>query len=116
MEEIRKSQQSTKILKILLIFCVVFVVLCSTVLIVKYKFTITSVEVQGNEHYTDEEITNMVACATMLFINKLATIAIKAPIENQNTRKPTDIISIIKNIPANISQTCHIFASYSCLC
>lgn len=60
MEEIRKSQQSTKILKILLIFCVVFVVLCSTVLIVKYKFTITSVEVQGNEHYTDEEITNMV--------------------------------------------------------
>lgn len=60
MEEIRKSQQSTKILKILLIFCVVLVALCSTVLIVKYKFTITSVEVQGNEHYTDEEITNMV--------------------------------------------------------
>ena len=39
---------------------------------------------------------------------KLTTIARSALTPNQNTRKPTVIISTIKNIPAAISQIYHI--------
>lgn len=55
-----KRQSKTSVLKICIIFMVLFVLICSVILIVKYKFTITSVEVVGSEHYTDDEIADMV--------------------------------------------------------
>ncbi len=54
------KRSASKIPKICIIFMLLFIFVCSGVLLVKYKFTITSVTVDGNEHYTDEEISNMV--------------------------------------------------------
>ena len=41
-------------------------------------------------------------------VKKLTSIAIKAPTPNQKTKKPTVIISQIKNIPDAINHICHI--------
>lgn len=43
-----------------------------------------------------------------LLVKKLITMAIKLPIENQNTKNPTVKISIIRKIPAAINHICHI--------
>lgn len=55
-----------------------------------------------------EETIKIVVWAITLSTKKLAIIAIKAPIANQKTRKPTVPISIIKKIPEKISQSFHI--------
>lgn len=44
----------------MIIFLTVLAFLCAVVLVVKYKFEITSVKVVGNEHYTEDEIIKMV--------------------------------------------------------
>ncbi len=54
------SQPKSKILKNCIIFMLLFVFVCTGILVVKYKFTITSITVVGNEHYTDEEISDFV--------------------------------------------------------
>jgi len=41
-------------------------------------------------------------------VKKLTSIAIKAPMPSQKTKKPTVIISQIKNIPDAINHICHI--------
>lgn len=43
----------------------------------------------------------------MLSIKKLEAIAINAPTPNQKNKNPTVKISIIKQIPEIINQTCH---------
>ena len=43
-----------------------------------------------------------------LFVKKLTSIANNAPIANQNTKKPTVIISRTRNSPDIINQTYHI--------
>ena len=55
-----------------------------------------------------DEIKNMAVCAIILSTKKLVHIAISAPIENQNTKKPVVIISNIRKNPATINQICHI--------
>lgn len=54
------SRPKSKVLKICIIFMILFVLICTGILVVKYKFTITSVDVVGNEHYSDEEIADLV--------------------------------------------------------
>ena len=49
-------------------------------------------------------MTNTAVWMTILLVNKLTTIANNAPIANQKTKKPTVIISSIRNIPAIINQ------------
>ena len=49
-----------KSLKILIVVMVVLIVICAAILIVKEKFTVTRVDISGNEHYTEEEIKNFV--------------------------------------------------------
>ena len=46
-----------------------------------------------------------------LDVNRLTSAANNAPIPNQNIKKPTVIISPIKNNPAIINQICHIKTS-----
>ena len=55
-----------------------------------------------------EATRNIEVCVIILSIKKLDTKAIKAPTENQNTRKPVVALSIIRNIPAMISHIFHI--------
>ena len=44
----------------LLFFLISLIVICIAIIIVKQKFTITSVEITGNEHYTAEQIEEQV--------------------------------------------------------
>ena len=57
-------------LRTALIIMSVFAFLCVAVVIVKLNFTITSVEVIGNDHYTKDEIAKMV-CSTDLEKNSI---------------------------------------------
>ncbi|MCR5419899.1 MAG: cell division protein FtsQ/DivIB [Lachnospiraceae bacterium] len=43
-------------LRSLIIFLVLLIIVCAGILIIKLKFTITSVDITGNEHYSAEEI------------------------------------------------------------
>ena len=58
------------------------------------------------------EITKNIVVWIIIFpVKKLETIATRAPMENQKIKKPKLIISITRNIPANINHTCHIYTS-----
>ncbi|MCR5108991.1 MAG: cell division protein FtsQ/DivIB [Lachnospiraceae bacterium] len=52
--------KDTKLLKITLTFLVLLILICVAVIVIKLEFTITSVSVLGNDHYTKEEIADMV--------------------------------------------------------
>mgnify|MGYP002856978190 CR=1 FL=1 len=47
-------------LKALIIFLVLFILACTAVIIIKEKFTVKTVTVVGNEHYSEEEIKKLV--------------------------------------------------------
>ena len=57
-------------LKLALMIMSLFALVCVTVVVIKLNFTITRVEVTGNEHYTTEEITRMV-CSSDLEKNSI---------------------------------------------
>ena len=58
-----------------------------------------------------EDITNTDIWTIIFEVKKLTNIAIKAPTPSQKTKKPTVIISQIKNIPEAINHICHIKTS-----
>lgn len=58
-----------------------------------------------------EDTTNTDIWMIIFEVKKLTSIAIKAPTPNQKTKKPTVIISQIKNIPDAINHICHIKTS-----
>ena len=59
-ESAELGADDTKGLKLALLVLSIVALLCIAVLVIKLKFTITEVSVVGNEHYTTEEITQMV--------------------------------------------------------
>ena len=67
-----EEADDNRALRIALIIMSVFALLCVLIVVIKLKFTITTVEVTGNEHYTTEEIADMV-CASDLEKNSIFT-------------------------------------------
>lgn len=63
-------EEDNRALKLALLLMSLFALLCVLVLVIKMYFTITTVEVIGNEHYTTEEIASMV-CSTRLEKNSI---------------------------------------------
>ena len=47
-------------LGLLLTFLIALIVICIGILVIKSEFTITSVDITGNEHYTADQIENYV--------------------------------------------------------
>ncbi|MCR5733900.1 MAG: cell division protein FtsQ/DivIB [Lachnospiraceae bacterium] len=54
------AYKDTKTLKYTLAFLVIFILCCSLLMVIKMRFTITEVSVAGNDHYTRDEIIDMV--------------------------------------------------------
>ncbi|MCR4738779.1 MAG: cell division protein FtsQ/DivIB [Lachnospiraceae bacterium] len=68
----QSGYKDTRSLKLTFAFLIVFILVCSLLMVVKLKFTITDVAVTGNDHYTEEEINDMVLssdlCKNSIFL------------------------------------------------
>ncbi len=66
----QEKEYDNRALKFALIFLSAFALVCIAVLVIKMEFTITSVDVTGNRHYSVQEITDMV-CSSELEKNSI---------------------------------------------
>ncbi len=60
MKKILSFIRNNKLIRVLLIVVAVLAVICAVLIFLWYNYSITTVTVSGNEHYTDEEIKDMV--------------------------------------------------------
>lgn len=54
------GKKKKRSLKVLIFFLVLITIICIAIVIIKERCTVTEVEISGNEHYTKEEIKNLV--------------------------------------------------------